>query len=316
MAFSLRSFFLVTLFAASTRSLPYFPEHEAYNLNQNKTAASPLEYWGEWPNHKFHPSPDNWRMPFYSLFLDRFVNGDPSNDNSNGTAFEVDMLSTQLRVGGDIAGLVDTLDYLQGMGIKVRLSRTNTSTAAHDAHGQQALYISGSPFINQPWSADSFSPLDLTLLDSHFGNIAEWRNAIDEIHRRGMFVVLENTMSTMGDLIGFEGYLNTTTPFSFTEHNAVWKSSRRYWDFPLGDDLVDCKYPRFWDEHVVPVGADVTSQMTRCRTSDFDQVRPIIPPCPQMRLFLTKSSMATSSPLASIPNGRSSCPSSALSKTA
>ncbi len=136
MAFSLRSFFLVALFTASTHSLPYFPEYEAYNLNQNKTAATPLEYWGEWPNHKFHPSPENWRMPFYSLFLDRFVNGDPSNDNSNGTAFEVDMLSTQLRVGGDIAGLVDTLDYLQGMGIKVRLSCNETSTAAHEAHGQ------------------------------------------------------------------------------------------------------------------------------------------------------------------------------------
>ncbi|KAG7294144.1 hypothetical protein NEMBOFW57_004212 [Staphylotrichum longicolle] len=251
MAFSLQSF-LVTLFAASTFALPYIPEYEAYNLNQNKTATSPLEYWGEWPDHKFHPSPENWRMPFYSLFLDRFVNGDPSNDNSNGTAFEVDMLSTQLRVGGDIAGLVDTLDYLQGMGIK-------------------ALYISGSPFINQPWSADSFSPLDLTLLDSHFGNIAEWRRAIDEIHRRGMYVVFENTMSTMGDLIGFEAYLNTTTPFSFTEHNAVWKSSRRYWDFPLGDDSVDCKYPRFWDEHGELIGEDVMSRMTTCRTSDFDQ---------------------------------------------
>ncbi|KAK4155658.1 family 5 putative glycoside hydrolase family 13/Glycosyltransferase [Chaetomidium leptoderma] len=252
MAFSLPLFLLVTLFAASTHSLPYLPEYEAYNLNQNKAAKTPLEYWGEWPDHQFHPSPENWRMPFYSLFLDRFVNGEPSNDNSNGTAFEVDMLSTQLRVGGDISGLVDTLDYLQGMGIK-------------------ALYISGSPFINQPWSADSFSPLDLTLLDPHFGNIAEWRNAIDEIHRRGMYVVLENTMSTMGDLIGFEGYLNTTTPFSFTEHNAVWKSSRRYWDFPLGDDSVACEYPRFWDEHGKLEGEDVMSHMTTCRTSDFDQ---------------------------------------------
>jgi alpha-1,3-glucan synthase len=142
----------------------------------------------------------------------------------------------------------------------------------HDTDEQQALYIAGSPFINQPWSADSFSPLDLTLLDAHFGNIAEWRRAIDEIHRRGMYVVLENTMSTMGDLIGFEGFLNTTTPFSFTEHNAVWKSPRRYWDFPLGDDSVDCEYPRFWDEHGVLVGEDVMSRMTTCRTSDFDQV--------------------------------------------
>jgi hypothetical protein len=114
--------------------------------------------------------------------------------------------------------------------------------------------------------------LDLTLLDSHFGTIDEWRYAIDEIHKRGMYVVLENTMSTMGDLIGFEGYLNETTPFSFTEHNAVWKSSRRYWDFHLGDDSVPCEYPRFWDEQGKLVGEEVTSKMTTCRTSDFDQV--------------------------------------------
>ncbi|KAK1753174.1 family 5 putative glycoside hydrolase family 13/Glycosyltransferase [Echria macrotheca] len=250
----LGSFVFLSVLASHTFALPYFPEYEAYNLNQNKSATSPLEYWGEWPDHQYHPSPDNWRMPFYSLFLDRFVNGDPSNDNANQTAFEVDILSTQLRAGGDISGLVDSLDYLQGLGIK-------------------ALYVSGSPFINQPWSADSFSPLDLTLLDQHFGTIETWRKAIDEIHSRGMYIVLENTMSTMGDLIGFEGYLNETTPFSFTEHNAIWKSSRRYWDFQVSEERVSCEYPRFWDETGVPVGTNVTSQMQEagCLDSDFDQ---------------------------------------------
>jgi len=48
------------------------------------------------------------------------VNGDPTNDNINGTFFEHDTDSTQLRHGGDLQGLVDTLDYLHGMGIKVR----------------------------------------------------------------------------------------------------------------------------------------------------------------------------------------------------
>lgn len=42
----------------------------------------------------------------------------------------------------------------------------------------------------------SFLPLDLTLLDRHFGTILEWRKAIDEIHKRDMYVVLDNTMST------------------------------------------------------------------------------------------------------------------------
>jgi alpha-1,3-glucan synthase len=113
----------------------------------------------------------------YTIFLDRFANGDPTNDNANGTVYEHDIISNQFRNGGDIQGLIGSLDYLQGMGIK-------------------ALYLAGSPFINQPWAADSYSPLDLTLLDYHFGNITVWRNAINEIHSRGMYVIMDNTMAT------------------------------------------------------------------------------------------------------------------------
>lgn len=109
---------LVTLPGVS--ALRYDPEQVNFNLNQNQTATDPLDYWGEWENHTYHPSPDNWRFPFYTIFLDRFVNGDPSNDDANGTQWEHDILSNQLRHGGDVRGLMDSFDYLQGMGIKVR----------------------------------------------------------------------------------------------------------------------------------------------------------------------------------------------------
>jgi alpha-1,3-glucan synthase len=113
---------LIILFFAFTLNIVYslkFDIQEVeYNLNENKTTSNPLEYWGEWPSHSYYPSPPNWRFPFYTLFLDRFVNGDPSNDDINGTVFEYDLLSNQFRHGGDLAGLVDTLDYIQGMGVK------------------------------------------------------------------------------------------------------------------------------------------------------------------------------------------------------
>ena len=31
--------------------LPYDPEQVPWNLNQNQTAAHPLDYWGQWDNH-------------------------------------------------------------------------------------------------------------------------------------------------------------------------------------------------------------------------------------------------------------------------
>ena len=187
--------------------------------------------------------------------LDRFVNGDPRNDDANGTAWEQDLYGTQLRHGGDVKGFQDTLDYIEGMGIK-------------------GIYLVGSPFINFPWGADAFSPLDLTLLDPHFATIKAWRDCIDEMHRRGMYVLFDNTMSTLGDLIGFEGFLNVSTPLSYTEHNALWKTPRRYHDFAFDNeelDHCDVPYPRFWDDFGEPVSKNGTENLIGCRKSEFDQ---------------------------------------------
>lgn len=153
-----------------------------------------------------------------------------------------------LRNGGDIKGLVSTLDYIQGMGIN-------------------GIYIAGTPFINKAWGSDGYSPLDFSLLDRHFGNIAEWRQAMDEIHKRGMYVVLDTTVATMGDLVGFEGYLNETTPFSLSEHRAEWKTSRRYNDFSISNNYSDkCDYPRFWMES----GERVYPAVRGCYDDDVD----------------------------------------------
>jgi alpha-1,3-glucan synthase len=272
------------LFGWSPSALRFDPKYVDYNLNTNRDAVDPLNYSGIWEDHIFHKSPDNWRFPFYTLFLDKFVNGDPANDDINGTVFEHDSMyvlpvcplfilyisyigielevnlpfhrQTQLRHGGDLQGLVDSLDYLQGMGIK-------------------GVYIAGSPFINFPWGADSYSPLDLTLLDQHYGNIKEWQNAVTEIHRRDMYIILDNTMSTMGDLLGAKGFLNSSTPFTLQEHDVVYRDpQRQYLDFKFSNAHNDsCEYPRLWFEDGFPVGKDVTDQLQGgCRASEFDQV--------------------------------------------
>jgi len=198
---------------------------------------------------------------------------DPSNDDANGTQFEHDLLSAQLRNGGDVKGLQDTLDYIQGLGVKI-------------------LYLAGSPMINMPWGSDGYSPLDLTLLDPHHGTISAWRDAISEIHRRDMYVVLDNTFATLGDLMGckssscsvhiatsilisesVKGYLNDSTPFAAEEHDVVWKSDRRYHDFMQSDqELGACEYPRFWDDEGHQV-TNLSDLLVGCRDSEFDQVR-------------------------------------------
>jgi hypothetical protein len=60
----------------------------------------------------------------------------------------------------------------------------------------QGVYLAGTPYINFPWASDGYSPLDLTLLDHHFGMIEDWRTMISEAHRRGMYVLFDNTFAT------------------------------------------------------------------------------------------------------------------------
>jgi hypothetical protein len=111
--------FLLLVFGQLTFALRYDPQLSDYNLNENKTAKRVLDYSGKWTGHTYKPSPSNWRFPFYTLFVDRFADGDPENNDINGTVFETDTFSNQFRFGGDMTGLGDSLDYIQGIGIKV-----------------------------------------------------------------------------------------------------------------------------------------------------------------------------------------------------
>ena len=63
-------------------ALRYQDRYADWNMNMNQDATDPMDYYTIYDNHTYTASPENWRFPFYSFFLDRFVNGDPTNDNA------------------------------------------------------------------------------------------------------------------------------------------------------------------------------------------------------------------------------------------
>ena len=121
--------------APAAYASPYRADLVDYNLNTNQNAQDPTQY-STTKLSKYTQSPPNWRaLPFYTILLDKFADGDPSNNDFFGTMYEWDWRETQLRYGGDLKGLVSKLDYLAGMGIK-------------------GIFISGTPFLNMLWQAD------------------------------------------------------------------------------------------------------------------------------------------------------------------
>ena len=80
----------------------------------------------------------------------------------------------------------------------------------------------------------------------------------------------------MANLIGFEGFLNSTTPFDPLEHKALYKTSTQYQDFSFGNNYNQtCQYPKFWNEsgYLVLKDSDPKfAQLNGCFDSEFDQV--------------------------------------------
>jgi alpha-1,3-glucan synthase len=119
-----------------TVTRPPFQPTKLLSLIAEATAV--LDYTTTRANTTYHPSPDNWRsLPSYTILLDKWFDGDPANNQHFDTRFEYDIDETQLRYGGDAAGLASdrTLDYLYGMGVR-------------------SIYIAGTPWLNMPWQAD------------------------------------------------------------------------------------------------------------------------------------------------------------------
>src|ERR1700694_3679923 len=60
------------------------------------------------------PSP-NWEdQVVYFVLTDRFANGDPTNDDQK--AGEFDPKNGSKYSGGDLQGIIEKLDYIQGLG--------------------------------------------------------------------------------------------------------------------------------------------------------------------------------------------------------
>lgn len=65
---------------------------------------------------------------------------------------------------------------------------------------------------------EGYSPLDFTVLDPHWGTLEDWRNAIDEIHARGMYFMADFTVGTMGDMISFARCVQIESYYTFFVH--------------------------------------------------------------------------------------------------
>lgn len=106
---------------------------------------------------------------FYQIFVDRFCCGDGGKDRSYINKQWGEVPDPKSFYGGDLRGIIEKLDYLQTLGIT-------------------AIYLT--PVFRSP-SNHKYDTVDYFHVDEMFGSNADLKELADEVHRRGMKLVLD-----------------------------------------------------------------------------------------------------------------------------
>lgn len=111
---------------------------------------------------------------------DRFVNGDTQNDSLPGLGDRVDRKDPNARHGGDIAGMIQSLDYVQSMGF---------------------TQIWPTPVLenNAPsFSYHGYAITDFYRVDPRHGSLADYQRLAAEARRRGIGLIKDVVLNHAG----------------------------------------------------------------------------------------------------------------------
>ena len=141
---------------------------------------------------KLHVASPAWEeQVVYFVMTDRFANGDPSNDNQGRGEF--DQTDGDKYSGGDLKGLIDKLDYIQGM-------------------GATAVWITP-PVANMWWDPlqqsggyHGYWARNLKKVDEHLGTLDTYKALSDALHKRGMYLIQDVVPNHMGNFFTYSSY--------------------------------------------------------------------------------------------------------------
>ncbi len=115
----------------------------------------------------------------YLITPDRFVNGDQTNDQVRGMLDGYQPDNIIGRHGGDIAGIINKLGYLQELGIT-------------------AIWINPLVENDMPISYHGYGATDFYRIDPRFGDNQLYKSLVTEAHRHGIKVIIDHVSNHIG----------------------------------------------------------------------------------------------------------------------
>ncbi len=145
----------------------------------------------------------------YLITPDRFINGNPNNDWVEGMKEKPGRNDKDGRHGGDIQGIINSLDYLQKMGftavwLNPVLENNMTQVSYH-----------------------GYSTTDFYKVDARYGTNEEYRKLNDELDKRGMKLIMDMIFNHCGsehwwmEDLPMNDWINNYPDYKITSHRRT-----------------------------------------------------------------------------------------------
>ena len=162
----------------------------------------------------------DWRgATVYFVITDRFCNGDSTNDLNYGRCndYGSERLNAATFHGGDFKGMLSKAreGYFDSLGVDV--------VWLTDAYEQIHGWMSGSGAVNDfpHYGYHGYYPLDYTQTDKNYGTVEEMRALVDELHSRGIRVMLGANINNPGYPTLLDAVQLGFAPIDMTEAKAA-----------------------------------------------------------------------------------------------
>ncbi|HPE75414.1 MAG TPA: glycoside hydrolase family 13 protein [Draconibacterium sp.] len=145
----------------------------------------------------------------YLITPDRFINGNPNNDWVEGMKEKPNRTDKDGRHGGDIQGIINSLDYLQKMGftavwLNPVLENNMTKVSYH-----------------------GYSTTDFYKVDPRYGTNEEYRQLNEELDKRGMKLIMDMIFNHCGSEhwwmndLPMNDWINNYPDYKITSHRRT-----------------------------------------------------------------------------------------------
>jgi glycosidase len=166
-------------------------------------------------------------LRIYQVMVESFVDGDPNRDYNDGYGTS--------HHKGDLRGIIDSLDYIQGLGLNAIWM-----TPIFNSHAGQSYEWGGT---NLKLDATGYYTRNYFEIDPKFGSLADAQELVDTAHEMGMHVFFDGVFGHhKGNLVASPtGKLPVNSSPGFVDYDApatldFYKEVATYWIEELGID--------------------------------------------------------------------------------